>query len=518
MMRLTGFMLLCLLALTLVGCGGGGGSNSNPGGNPGVTISSVNLVIPSGTPTVLVGQTAQLSAVARDANGNPVNVPAANFTYTSDNLGVATVSTTGLLTGISKGSANITVRESSTGKTATGLITVDVANTTIASVTLNIPSGTPTVLVGQTAQLSAVAKDANGNPVNVPAANFSYTSSNTAVATVGGTTGLLTGVSKGSATITVRESSSGITDSKTVSVDVGSSITPLPPNTIVFTSDRNGAQIGNSHTSDVYTLNLNTLAVTRITNNGGGVFSNINGAPSPDGRAVAFVSGRADVGNQPENIWVVNADGSGAHDVSNSAFKDHDPSYSPDGSKIVFSSNRNDPGGVSGGHYEIYIMNADGSSQTRLTNTSAVDTSFEPSFSLDGKRIVFSFFHNSNLDIYTMKPDGTDLRRLTTDPAFDRFPSFSPDSAGSYIAFQSERFGNAQLFTVNADGTNERRVTSDAFTDAVPIFASDGSHLIYQSNATGTFQLYMLDLNNIGSTPVRLTNNSANDQFPHIRR
>jgi len=90
---------------------------------------------------------------------------------------------------------------------------------------------------------------------------------------------------------------------------------------------------------------------------------------------------------------------------------------SPEQTKIVFSSERD-------GNEEIYVMNADGSEQKRLTNNPAVDGS--SSWSPDGKKIAFESKRAGNLEIYVMNIDGSELKRLTRNRANDMLPSWSP--------------------------------------------------------------------------------------------
>jgi Tol biopolymer transport system component len=117
-------------------------------------------------------------------------------------------------------------------------------------------------------------------------------------------------------------------------------------------------------------------------------------------------------------------------------------------SKIAFSSNRD-------GNFEIYVMNADGSDQTRLTDHPAWDVS--PSWSPDGSRIAFSSMRDGNYEIYVMNADGSDLTRLTNHPDADFQPVWSPD--GRKIAFVSNRyvsFGirSIGIYIMNADGSD----------------------------------------------------------------
>src|SRR5205814_9520420 len=99
--------------------------------------------------------------------------------------------------------------------------------------------------------------------------------------------------------------------------------------------------------------------------------------------------------------------------------------------KIAFDSNRD-------GNFEIYVMNADGSGQRRLTRNPAKDVS--PAWSPDGRRIAFARDRGStkpSSDIYVMNADGSRLRRLTRSPANDVSPAWSPN--GRKIVFVSDR-------------------------------------------------------------------------------
>src|SRR6266446_9044235 len=106
--------------------------------------------------------------------------------------------------------------------------------------------------------------------------------------------------------------------------------------------------------------------------------------------------------------------------------------------KIAFGSTRDS------GNHEIYVMNADGSNQTRITNNSAYDD--QPRWSPDGTKIAFMTNRNANFEIYSMNADGNGLTRLTNNPAADGFPAWSPD--GSKIAFVSGDLRNPMTFEI----------------------------------------------------------------------
>jgi dipeptidyl aminopeptidase/acylaminoacyl peptidase len=152
------------------------------------------------------------------------------------------------------------------------------------------------------------------------------------------------------------------------------------------------------------------------------------------------------------------ADGRAQTQLTTSPAFDGDPAYSPDGGRIAFTSARD-------GNREIYVMNADGSSQTRLTHTAgrvgnpdheSVDQN--PAWSPDGRRIYFDSSRDGNLNVYVMNADGSGQTRLTDSPALDAIPIPSPD--GRTVLFTSDRLDRdrRELFTMTVNGRGVRHV------------------------------------------------------------
>src|SRR5207253_629323 len=154
-----------------------------------VPVASVEVT--PATASVQAGQTVQLTATPRDAGGTPLS--GRTVTWSSSNTAVATVSNSGVVSGVTPGSATITA--TSEGKSGTSAITV--TPVPVASVDVTPPSAS--VQAGQTVQLTATPKDANGAPLS--GRTVTWSSSNTAVATVSNS-GLVSGVTPGTATIT----------------------------------------------------------------------------------------------------------------------------------------------------------------------------------------------------------------------------------------------------------------------------------------------------------------------------
>jgi Tol biopolymer transport system component len=164
--------------------------------------------------------------------------------------------------------------------------------------------------------------------------------------------------------------------------------------------------------------------------------------------------------------------------------------WSPDSRTIVFHSTRD-------GNFEIYVMNADGSEQRRLTRNPWAD--FWPAFSTDGTEIAFTSDREgwvsspSRNQIYLMNRDGTNVRQLTDESYQDDdplaassnnlYPLFHPDG---WIAFLSDR-GNGwhEIYAVERDGSNARRLTYDRRNHFNPFFSPDGTMIFFDAHKDG---------------------------------
>ena len=201
------------------------------------------------------------------------------------------------------------------------------------------------------------------------------------------------------------------------------------------------------------------------------------------------------------DIFTANIDGSNLRRITKVKGYDAEAGFSPDGKKIVFSSTRsayvNDLTeeekklrDIDLSYFgEIYIMNADGSEQKRLTISPGYDGG--PFFSPDGQRIVWRRFNKSGsvAEIHTMKLDGSDVRKITSFKSMSWAPYFHP--SGEYIIFASNKLGfsNFELYLVDSRGLCEPiRVTERAGFDGLPVFSPNGLQLCWTSNATSEKQ------------------------------
>ncbi len=173
-------------------------------------------------------------------------------------------------------------------------------------------------------------------------------------------------------------------------------------------------------------------------------------------------------------IWSMNVDGTDRTRLTDSPGEDFSPSWSPDGSRIAFRTQRD-------GNDEIYLMNADGSEEMNLTNDPASDWS--PVWSPDGSLIAFSSQRpgDSTRNIYLVNPDGTDLTNLTQDTTEGEYPTWSPD--GTRLAFGCYQGGgtssgtrpNYDICVINRDGTGLANLTNHPAYDMYPAWSSDGA-------------------------------------------
>lgn len=191
------------------------------------------------------------------------------------------------------------------------------------------------------------------------------------------------------------------------------------------------------------------------------------------------------------DIYVANADGSDVQRLTDAPGRDFEPAWSPDGSTIVFSSDRDDPDNA-----QLYLMNADGSNQRRLPSPLVINQ-VGARWSPDGQWILF---HSNpevdgmpRFDVFKIRPDGSDLVNLTNSPGNNFMADWSPD--GERIVFVSHRDGNRDLYMMNADGSNQVRLTGGGWENSLPRWSPAGSQIIFESNRAGsTYGLYLIDV------------------------
>jgi Tol biopolymer transport system component len=265
---------------------------------------------------------------------------------------------------------------------------------------------------------------------------------------------------------------------------------------IVFHSNRDGDY-------EIFVMNGDGSGQTQLTHSDTQEF---DPTWSPDGKRIAFTSFPSDFSADGE-LFVMNADGSGLTQVTDNSAQDFGPVWSPDGKRIAFTSDRR-------GGSEAFVMNADGSGVSQLTHNALVNlvTNWSP----NGKQLAYTgYTDGGDSEIFFMNADGTGIVQMTHNDVSDEgdHAGWSPD--GKLFVFSSDRDGgDLDIFVMKADGTNVTQLTHNDFvTDDDPYWSPDGAHIAFQSNGTGDEEIYVMNADGSGITQI--TNVPwANDAVP----
>ena len=200
---------------------------------------------------------------------------------------------------------------------------------------------------------------------------------------------------------------------------------------------------------------------------------------SPDGSLLLFTSYRGGKGPQ---IFVTPASGGRVFPISGRAGNNTSASYSPDGREIACTLSMD-------GNPEIYLLDARGGSPRRLTNARGIDTS--PCWSPTGRELAFTSDRSGTPQVYLMDHEGGNVRRLNFDVNYTDSPAWSP--RGDRIAFVARSGGGFDVYVCRPDGTGLQQVTNGRSNEN-PRWSPDGRHLVFASNREGSFALYVTDL------------------------
>ncbi|WP_281289668.1 LpqB family beta-propeller domain-containing protein [Fodinibius salinus] len=217
---------------------------------------------------------------------------------------------------------------------------------------------------------------------------------------------------------------------------------------------------------------------------------------------IAFISDRDGDGE----VFLMNTDGSSPTKLTDNSDTDFAGPISPTGTKIAFVSDRG------GSTTHLYVMNADGSNVQQLTSSGASVNLLLAgiSWSPDGSTLAFVDSRSGNGEVYTIGADGSGEQRLTNNSATDTWPHWSPD--GSKILYASDTDGDYEIYTMNTDGTGRQQLTTDSDNNGMARWSPDGSKVAFASNRSGNLEIYTMNPDGTGVQQV--TSDPGSDEFP----
>ncbi|MDF2772023.1 MAG: hypothetical protein K0S86_1517, partial [Geminicoccaceae bacterium] len=434
-------------------------------GTAAITVTRVPVARIDITPTTLSlveGEIENVSAVAKDANGEILEDRA--IAWRSSDVSIASIDASGRVTAIRVGTAALTAETE--GKSATAEVTV----TAVPVATVEV-SALPSLLeTGDQETVTVTLKDAAGQVLEGRAVN--WTTNNAAIATVSETGAV---VARGPGQVTITATSEGKSASTSATIE-----TPPAADLIYQRTD--------PRSNELFVLGFGPNAAPIRLNAG-----SVSHQPtvSPDGSRLAFfVSMVAQNGEVIEDIFAVDRIGTNMKRVTTTPGLDNAPAWSPLPGANLIAYHRIDP---QAGRSDIWVMNADGSNARNLTADLSKDVSRgEPAWSPDGQWIAFSQSRATagpgRGSIWIMRADGTSKRQVTLHPGngFDLHPSWSPD--GQRIAFQR---GGIAIVTVATGAVTYLGLPG---TSTTPTWSPDGRHIAFawrpSEPGSGIWQLY----------------------------
>jgi TolB protein len=251
-------------------------------------------------------------------------------------------------------------------------------------------------------------------------------------------------------------------------------------------------------------VSIGTLSATQVT----AVLPRVTHTPVPTGVLPGYDLVLMSRKNQdaPWQIYAINSR-TGKHlRLTETESNERTPKWSPDGSRIVFASDRE-------GNREIYIMDdLDDWNDDRLINlTQHKAPDWQPAWSPDGERVAFSSHRDENWEVYLINADGSGLERVTEHPASDFSPCWAPDS--TKLVFVSRRHGDADLFVIDIDTGELAQLTESERDEYDPAWSPNGEWIAYVTQVEDQSDVFVMRAD--GTDQTNLTNSPyANDFQP----
>ncbi len=256
-----------------------------------------------------------------------------------------------------------------------------------------------------------------------------------------------------------------------------------------------------------------------------------------------------------QEIYIADYDGANPRRVTNTTTLNITPVWSPDNQAIAYTSYR--PSGQFGTFQDIIVSYIQTGERATPANGNPQRQNYLPIYSPDGSRILFTSNRDGNPEIYVMNRDGTNMRRLTSNPAIDVTPTWSP--SGNQIAWVSDRTGQPHIYVMNADGTGQRQLINEycdrptwssgqfneiaysartgpgydiklysftkggevtKLTDGIgsnesPAFSPNGRHIAFTSTRSGKTEVWTIDRD---GNNLRQITREGNNKFPNWSR
>jgi TolB protein len=257
-----------------------------------------------------------------------------------------------------------------------------------------------------------------------------------------------------------------------------------------------GKQYQDAATTDAARLTAHKFADEIIFRLGGGI-------PGIAESKIYFVSSRTG----HKEIWGMDYDGAGQHQLTKLGSISLSPRVSPDGSRVAFSS-------LSRGSWEIMMYSVELSRLVSFPRFGG--TNLSPAWSPDGTRLAFSSSRSGDPELYVADASGAGLKRITSYKGPDVSPSWN-GKTGAQIAWVSGRSGLPQIYTAEADGTNAQRITDEGYAVS-PSWSPNGQFLVfswirhYGPGAPGAQDIYIMDI--ASKQWVQLTHDGGRNDFP----